>query len=184
MARIKIAARKNTGCDLKRQRLAESDSPTPSEEADYYRDNFAWEWVYVMVTLIDVGCALREDLQSAEQILDVLTENNNAYEVLDYNNMIDEDAHIFVGKQKKQDETVDVYIMIGVMIDVNSDDPTIAQIRNGINIYLAQEGQTMVVRPDDICIIRENEENERYVEWNQHIIEIMDDNVESGNAFF
>lgn len=184
MARVRYRATKNTGTDFKRHRLAEPDSPTDSEKANYYRDNFAWEWLYVMITLVNVGNALRENLQTAQGVLDVLAERDNAYDVLDYDNVIQEEAHIFVGKQKKEDDTLDVYIMIGVMIDVNSDDPTVPHIRNGINRYLGRGRQTIQVRGEDVCIVRESEDNENFVQWNEHVIKIMDENVESGNRLF
>lgn len=187
MARVKLTARKSTGRSLKqRLRLAKRQprSPTTSDDEDDHRD-YDFDWLYVMLTLINVGHILEENMQTADAIADFLADEDNAYTILNYYNVLDQAAHIQVGKQTRTDGTVDINIMIGVMIDEHTDAPSYEMIRAGLNLYLAREGRSFDrFRSEDVCIMRQSAENKYFVNWNQHIINIMDEVAEKGDRLF
>ena len=177
MARCKKSARISPG-HIPRHKL--QPIIEKRKKAEYYRKKYVWEWMYVMVTLVDVEPTLKDNLQTLERVLHQLQQNQNAYDCLACDNPIDDRAHIVVGKQAKADQTYELYIMIGIKIREDLFEPTIDEIIDGLNRHLARPNHSFDIDDDDIIIIRQDNNFEQFVEWNKHIIQLMDESLESG----
>lgn len=183
MARTKQLPRMSTGplkgmalaLARKRQRLriiARTPSPPSSPEPESH-------WLYVMVTLTNVANILREELQTPERVVGLLSEDDNTYSIFNIESEFETDPHIIVGRQEKSDGTYDMYIMVGIVVDENIDSPETIQIEQGLSELLAREGEAFAIQNHDVFIMRQPDDPEM-VDWNIHIIHLMDESVEEG----
>lgn len=177
--RIKQKARKSTGMRPGKRRR--SPSPTPEQMVEYYLENHDWVWMYTMVTLRNVGGTLRPDQQTPDEVMAVLATDDNAYTACQLENLINVRPHIMVGRQRKADDTHDMYVMIGVMVSIDTGDSSAHEMRRGLTQVLARPDREFSVADTDIiCMRQHQEESDTFVQWNQHIIQLMDESAETG----
>ena len=182
MSRVKQTARKSTGGAPRRPTLLASKRPREEEEEE---DNRAYKWVYVMVRLINVAGKLRCAM-TATAIRNWLGAHPDVYNLFNYVNLSRAEPHILVGVQARDGARVDVYLLVGMMLTVDTVAAYSGVVAQEIDAYMARPNMTLGVTQAHCMYIAEDyhgeNEDPAFAGWCATIIKDCADWAESGDV--